>query len=126
MPRLANLIGLTALLGIVGCVAPSADSRLVGTYVGGDSESLVVLADTRVYHSRVLAGQEQRVLIGYAAAASSSPPGSLSIIAPDTSPFIGTSLQVSDDFQTITVHWQNYADPKHTPGQKRFVRKGNG
>jgi|GEM_PF-2259007 len=65
-------------------------------------------------------------MIGYAAAASSSQPGSLSIIAPDTSPFIGTSLQVSDDFRTITVRWQNHADPKHTPPQTEFVRRGDG
>jgi len=86
----------------------------------------MIQPDTRVYHSRVVEGREQRVLIGYAAAASSSPPGSLSIIAPDTSPFIGTSLQVSDDFRAVTVHWQNYGDRKHTPGQTQFVRRKDG
>src|SRR5262245_11482969 len=124
MPRLL-LIALTALLNVVGCVTPSADSRLVGTYIGKESESLTILPDTRVYHTRLAGGQEQRVLIGYAAAASSSPPGSLSIIAPDTSPFIGTSLQVSDDCRTVTVRWQNYRDPKDIR-QTQFVRRGDG
>lgn len=125
LPRLFIIIALAALLSVVGCVTPSADSRLVGTYVGKESESLTILPDTRVYHSRFAGGQEQRVLIGYAAAASSSSPSSLSIIAPDTSPFIGTSLEVSDDFRTITVRWQNYRDPKDTR-QTQFVRRGDG
>ena len=123
MTRLINIIAFAALLGFAGCATPSADSRLVGTYAGEDSESLLILADTRVYHSRVVEGREQRILIGYAAAPSSSPPGSLSIVAPDTSRFIGTSLQVSDDFRAVAVRWQNYGDPKRTPTQTRFRRK---
>jgi hypothetical protein len=126
MPRYCIAFALMALLSLVGCVTPSADSRLLGTYFGKGSESLTVLPNTRVYHSRVLDGREQRVLVGYAAAASSSPPGSFSIIAPDTSPFIGTSLQVSDDFRTITVRWQNYRDPKDTSRQTQFVRRSDG
>ena len=125
MPRFL-FIALLALLSLTGCVTPSADSRLVGTYLGKDSESLTILSDTRVYHTRVVEGRVQRVLIGYAAAASSSPPGSLRIIAPDTSPFIGTSLQVSDDFQMITVRWQNYRDPNDTSRQATFIRKSDG
>lgn len=123
MPRFIILIVLSVLLGLAGCVTPSADSRLVGTYVGDDAESLIILPDTRVYHSRFIEGREQRVLIGYAAVASSGPPGSLFIIAPDTSPFVGTSFQVSDDFRTITVRWQNYRDPKDTPRQTQFHRR---
>lgn len=126
MPRPFLIAALLALLSLMGCVTPSADSRLVGTYLGKDSESLTILPDTRVYHTRVAEGREYRIMIGYAAAASSSPPGSLSIIAPDTSPFIGTHLQVSEDFRTITVSWQNYGDPKHTPSQTEFVRRRDG
>ncbi len=126
MSRHFIAIALTALVSLVGCVTPSADSRLVGTYVGKDSESLTVMPDTRIYHSRISDGREQRLFVGYATATSSSPPGSLSIIAPDTSPFIGTSLQVSDDFQTVTVRWQNHGYPKDTPRQTQFVRSSDG
>lgn len=119
------VIALTALLSVVGCATPSADPRLVGTYVGEGSESLTILPNTRVYHTRLSGGQEHKVLIGYAATTSGGRPGSLSIIAPDTSPFIGTALQVSDDFQMITVSWQNFRDPKDTR-QTQFVRKGDG
>jgi hypothetical protein len=126
MSRLSIAIVLIVFLGLVGCIAPSADSRLVGTYLGKDSESLTILSDTRVYHTRAVDGREQRIVIGYAAAASDSPPGSLSIIGPDTSPFIGTSLQVSDDFRTITVHWGNYANQRYTPAQTEFIRREDG
>lgn len=114
MPPLAIVFLLITALGFAGCVTPSADSRLVGAYVGQNSESLTILPDTSVYHARIVAGREQRTLIGYAATESSSEPGSLSIIAPDTSPFVGTKLQMSDDFRTITVRWRNYRDPKDT------------
>ena len=122
MPRFIAIV-LIAFVSLVGCITPAADSRSVGIYVGQDSESLTILPDTRNYHVRGVERREQRILIGYAAASSSSPPGSLPIIAPDTSPFIGTLLQVSDDFRAVTVRWQNYADPKRTPSQTLFARR---
>jgi hypothetical protein len=121
-----RFILLTAVLGLAGCVTMSADSRLVGTYVGADSESLIFERDTGVYHSRIVGGREQRVMLGYATAVSSTPPGSLSIIGPDTSPFVGTSFRVSDDFRTITVQWRYYGDPKFRPDETQFHRKTSG
>jgi hypothetical protein len=127
MPRLDHLIVLTGLLGLAGCFTPSADSRLVGTYVGGDSESLTFLSDSRAFHSRVIEGREQRVFLGYAAGTLiSSSPHSLSIIAPDTSDFVGTSFHVSEDFRTITVQWKNYRDPQNTRRQTQFRRGTDG
>src|SRR6266571_2434176 len=95
-------IVLIALLGLSGCVTMHQDFRLVGTYVGADSESLSFLSDTSVYYSRVVDGREQRLLLGYTVPVSSTRPGLFSIFAPDTSPFLGTSFQVSGDFRTVT------------------------
>lgn len=124
--RMRRFIILTALLGLAGCVTMSADPRLVGRYVSTDSESLVFERDARVYFVRTFGGQDQRVLIGYAAAASGSPPGSLSIAGPDTSPFIGTSFQVSDDFRTITVDWGDFIGTECRPTQTQFHRRISG
>lgn len=106
------------------CATLSADSRLVGTYVGANSESLNFLSDARVYYNRIVEGQKRNVLLGYAAAPSSSPPGSLFIIGPDTSPYIGTFFQLSDDFRTVAVHWRNLRNPKDTSSQTQFHKNG--
>jgi hypothetical protein len=126
MTRLANVAILVALLGLAGCITPSADSRLVGTYVAGDSEALIFARDSGVYHYRLGDGKEQRVFLGYAFAASSSPPGYLSIAGPDTSPFIGTSFQMSDDFSVVTVRWGRFIGQTYTPSQTQFRRRSNG
>lgn len=104
----------------------SADPRLVGTYLAGDSEALIFARDTGVYHSRLGGGKEQRVFLGYASATSSSPSGYLSIAGPDTSPFIGTSLQVSDDFSVVTVRWGRFIGQTYAPHQTQFRRRSNG
>ena len=123
MLRFSYFVVLIVLLGVAGCVTPSTDPRLVGTYVGADSERLIFERDTGVYY---IDGRERRVFIGYVAAVSTSAPGALSIAGPDTSHFIGTSFQVSDDFRTVTVRWGDFIGGKDTPRQTQFVRRGNG
>jgi len=114
------------VLGLAGCATMSVDPRLVGTYLANDSEALIFARDTAVYHSRLGDGKEQRVFLGYASATSGSPPGYLSIAGPDTSPFIGTSLQVSDDFSIVTVRWGRFMGQTYTPHQTQFRRRSNG
>src|SRR6266540_6214431 len=106
MSRLASTIALLAVLGFAGCSAPSANPKLVGTYIATNAESLVFLPDTRVLHVRLVEGREQRVLIGYANSVSGAP-DILSVIAPDTSPFIGTRFEVDTNFTKVTVHWND-------------------
>jgi hypothetical protein len=126
MTRLGNIIVLAALLGLAGCATPSTDSRLVGTYVAGDSDALVFARDARVYHYRLSDGKERRVFLGYAFATSSSPPGYLSIAGPDASPFIGTSFQMSDYFSVLTVRWGRFIGQTYTPSETQFRRRANG
>jgi hypothetical protein len=125
MPRPAIVVVLAALLGLAGCVTPSANPQLVGTHDGKESKSLVFLPDMRVLHVLSVAGHEERDLLGYASTIRRTP-DSLSIIAPDTSPFLGTSFRVSADFRTVTVHWRSLRDQKDTPGQTQFHRETHG
>jgi len=125
MRRISILLLLTALVALIGCITLSADPRLVGTYSGADSESLIFLPDTRVIHVRIASGREQRVSLGYAAARSSAP-RSLSIIGPDSSRFVGTSFHVSDDFATVTVQWNDLRHPEDNSRQVRYQRKTDG
>src|SRR5688572_12433803 len=114
MPRHWIAIALTLCFSLVGCVTLCVDSRLVGTYVAKNSETLTILPNARVYHTRVVAGREQRDMIGFAVTASSDPANSVTIRMPDSSPCIGTVLQLGNDSRTLTVRWQNYRNPNDT------------
>lgn len=95
-----------ALLILVGCMTMSADPRLVGRYVADNSEALIFAGDTGVYHSRMVEGKERRMFLGYyGVSKSTSRAGELLFAGPDTSPFIGTSFQVSEDFARVTARW---------------------
>jgi hypothetical protein len=120
----AVAIALIAGLGLVGCGAPSANPKLVGTYVATNAESLVFLADTRVLHVRVVDGQEQRVSVGYTRSVSGAP-GQVEIFAPDSSPFIGTRFEVDTNLTKVTVHW-NDMRPTKDERQTHFERKTDG
>jgi len=120
----ALAIALIAALGFVGCSAPSGNPKLVGTYVATNAESLVFLPDTRVLHVRVVDGREQRVLVGYTAFVSGAS-DTISIIAPDTSPFVGTRFQVDTNFTTITVDWRDLRSTNDVR-QSYFHRKSDG
>ena len=126
MTRLPQIIFLAAILGLAGCATPSLDSRMIGTYIASDSEALIFAQDGKVYHFRPGDGKEQRVFLGYAFAGSSSPRGYFSIAGPDTSPFIGTSFQLSDDFSAVTVRWGRFIGQTYTTTQTEFRKRSNG
>lgn len=106
MSRLASTIALIVVLGLAGCRAPSASPKVVGKYTATNAESLVFLPDTRVLHVRLVAGLEQQVMIGYASPVGGTP-NTLSVIAPDTSPFVGTRFEIDTNFTKVTVHWND-------------------
>lgn len=112
----AIAIGLIAVLGLVGCGSPSANPKLVGTYVATNAEVLVFLADTRVLHDRVPVGFVRPVR---------GAPGQVEIFAPDSSPFIGTRFEVDTNFTKVTVRW-NDMRPAKVERQSRFERKTDG
>jgi hypothetical protein len=120
----AIAIALIAGLGLVGCGAPSANPKLVGTYVAANAESLVFLADTSVLYARVVDGQEQRVTIGYTRQVSGAP-GQVEVFAPDSSPFIGTRFEVDTNFTKVTVRW-NDLRPSKAVRQSHYERKTDG
>jgi hypothetical protein len=106
MHRIFIIVGLVVILGVAGCASLSIDPRLVGTYSGTNSEALVFLSDMRVFHTRTVNGSEDRHFLGFYGSRRSEP-GYLGLAGPDTSPFLGTSFRVTDDFSTVTASWNH-------------------
>jgi len=102
---------LTAVLVLTSCASLSINPRLVGTYSGTNAEALIFMSDARVFHTQTVDAKEERFFLGYYVTRSSAP-NELMFAGPDTSPFLGTSFLVSDDFLTVTVHWNNRRRPK--------------
>jgi hypothetical protein len=111
MSRCILIFGLVFTLFLAGCASLSTDPRLVGTYSATNSEILAFLPDGRVFHSQSANGKEVRFFLGYYSSSTSNP-RSLGFAGPDTSPFVGTSFQVSEDFSTVTASWDNFRKPK--------------
>jgi hypothetical protein len=111
MNRCVGLIGLVFALCLAGCASLSTDPRLVGTYSADNSETLAFLSDGRVFHAQTANGKEERFFLGYYAS-SSKRPRSFGFAGPDTSPFVGTSFHVSEDFSSVTASWDNFRKPK--------------
>lgn len=106
-----TVVGLALLLGVAGCASLSTDARLVGTYTADNSETLVFMPDSRVFHTQVVNGKEERHFLGYYVSSRKNPQ-SLGFCAPDTSSFLGTSFLVNDDFSAVTAIWDNLRKPK--------------
>jgi hypothetical protein len=111
MNRHSAILGLAVLICFAGCFSLSTDPRLVGSYSAGESETLLFLSDARVYHTQMVNGREESFFLGFYRAHTSNP-NFVSCSGPDTSQFLGTSFQVSDDFFTVTASWNNLRSPK--------------
>jgi hypothetical protein len=106
-----TIAGLVLFLCVTGCVSLSTDPRLVGTYAADNSETLIFMSDTRVFHTQIVNGKEERHFLGYYVNDRSNP-HHLGFCAPDTSSFLGTSFMASDDFSIVTASWDNLRKPK--------------
>jgi hypothetical protein len=100
-----------AVLVQAGCASLSINPRLVGTYSGTNAEALIFMSDARVFHTQIVDAKQQRFFLGYYVTRSSVP-NELLFAGPDTSPFLGTSFLVSDDFLTVTANWNNRRRPQ--------------
>jgi len=111
MNRCTVIFGFIIALCLAGCASLSTDPRLVGRYSADNSETLIFTSDARVFHLQTTNGKEERFFLGYYANRRNNP-RFLGFVAPDTSPFLGTSFQVSEDFSTVTARWNNLRSPK--------------
>ncbi|MDD5141734.1 MAG: hypothetical protein PHY43_15905 [Verrucomicrobiales bacterium] len=111
MSRCIIILGLVFTLCLAGCAPLSTDPKLVGTYSATNSETLIFMADARVFHTEIVNGKEEKFFLGYYTSASNNA-GQLGFVGPDTSEFVGTSFQASKDFSTVTASWNNFRKPK--------------
>ena len=106
-----TIVGLALFLFVTGCVSLSTDPRLVGTYTADNSEALSFMPDSRVFHTQIVDGKEDRHFLGYYTSRRNNP-HHLGFCGPDTSSFLGTSFEANGDFSIVTADWSNYRKPK--------------
>jgi hypothetical protein len=111
MNRRTVIFGFIVALCLAGCASLSTDPRLVGSYSADNSETLIFASDARVFHIQTTDAKEKSFFLGYYASRRNSL-RVLGFVGPDTSPFLGTSFQVSEDFSTVTARWNNLRQPK--------------
>jgi|GEM_PF-6901799 hypothetical protein len=111
MKHFVSILCSLSLLWLAGCASLSTDPKLVGTYRAENSEELIFISDGRVFHAQTVNGNEERSFLGYYFASSNNP-FRLEFAGPDTSPFIGTTFQLSEDGSTVTASWDNFRKPK--------------
>jgi hypothetical protein len=113
MQRFLSCLSLVVVLILTGCVSLSIDRKFVGTFISTDSEMLVLLSDARVFHVQVIDGKEKRTFVGYFACRKSDP-NTLLFAGPDSSPFLGSSFEISPDFTRLTARWGEFHKPMHS------------
>jgi hypothetical protein len=121
MQRCSQIIGGFILLSLTGCAFLATDPKLVDSYHGANSETLLFFSDRSVVHTKRVEAKEERHFLGYYWNRKRSPHLFL-FAGPDTSRFIGTSFQMNDDFSIVTVQWGDYHKPN--PAWQTTYRKG--
>src|SRR5262245_61558887 len=119
--RFAAIAVFAVAFSLAGCRPPTANPRVVGTYVATNGESLMFLPDTRVLHVVPQPGGPQQFQIGYTRPVLGKS-NAVEIWQPDRSPFLGTQFEIDTNFTKIKVRWD---DPRPNPQTRQtfFERK---
>ena len=103
--KVGFLLSISVLL--CACIGYRLDQRVVGRFEAAAGEAVVIRTDGRIHY--VTAGKEEFVGL---VTIDSEKPLSIRVIAPDTSPLVGTKITFSDDNRQIAVDWS----PLQRPG----------
>lgn len=109
------LVALIISALLAGCLGYQPDQRVVGNFKASSGEAIDIRHDGRIIF--VSGGKQE--LIGLVTIAKDEPL-SIHVIAPDTSPFVGTKIVFSSDRKEIKVEWPSaiVSLPKPTVFQK--------
>ena len=97
------LISLLIAVVLSGCVGYKPDQRVVGVFRAPAGEALDIMPDGRIVY--VAGGKAE--FVGLVTIDHESPL-SVRVIAPDTSPLVGTKIVFSEDRGQVSVEWQNW------------------
>lgn len=88
---------------LAGCSSYNPDQRVVGIFYATASEVLDIRPDGRIFY--VAGGKKE--FVGLVTIDQESPL-SIRVIAPDTSPLVGTKIVFSEDQSRLMVEWPNW------------------
>jgi hypothetical protein len=96
------LISLLFAATLAGCVGYQPDQRVVGVFRAPAGEELDIKADGRIVY--IAGGREE--FVGLVTIDQESPL-SIRVIAPDTSPLVGTKIIFTEGRTQASVEWQD-------------------
>jgi hypothetical protein len=87
---------------LAGCLSYKPDQRVVGNFKALSGGAIDIRSDGRI----IFVSGEKQELVGLVTIAREEPL-SIHVIAPDTSPLVGTKIVFSSDRKEIKVAWQS-------------------
>lgn len=96
----AGLAIFCGLLALGGCHLYRGDPRVVGTFRAVDAEEVSISADGAIQY----AADQRHESVGLVTIERESPL-TVVVIAPDTSPLVGSAFAFSADLKTVVVTW---------------------
>ena len=113
-----NLSLLLLLLLPLGCIMYYPDQRVVGNFRAATGEVIDINSDGRIMYIST----DRRELVGLVSI-DNVEPLSIRIIAPDTSPLIGTVIVFSQNRKEIKVKWMDFGDNVKRPTEFQKEKK---
>lgn len=104
--------------GLAGCLSYKPDQRVVGRFRAATGEVLDIRPDNRIIFAR----GEKEELVGLVAI-DGQEPLSIRVIAPDTSPLVGTHIVFSAEGTRISVEWPDWRNAGRESDRPTEFRK---
>ncbi len=103
MQKVKTFFLLMSALVLGGCIGYQPDQRVVGVFRASSGEAVDIRSDGLI----VYIANKKEELVGLVTI-DRDDPLSIRVIAPDTSPLVGTTISFSSDRQSIRVEWQDW------------------
>lgn len=108
-------VTLLACFLVAGCSSWLPDERVVGNFAAASGDTVTIGADGRIFHER--GGRKE--FVGMVTVTRDTPL-TIFVVAPDSSPLVGTVITFSGDRKTVSVEWH---DALHRPPRSRQFQK---
>ena len=97
------IVAVFACLLVAGCSSYLPDERVVGYFRAATGQAIDIRADGRIFYLH----DEKQEFVGLVTVTRDTPL-TIFVVAPDTSPYVGTVIKFYENRQRIEVEWSNW------------------